>query len=57
MTPELLIEAEDSHEAIDLIDWLRAHGLDAELADAPGWDVVVGKPVDEVAELLGERQS
>jgi hypothetical protein len=54
---ELLIEAHDSHEAIDLIDCLRSEGLDAELADAPGWDVLVDGPVEEAEEILGERSS
>lgn len=56
MTPELLIEVEDSHEAIELIDFFRAHGIEAELADTPGaWDVVAGGTVEEVAEILEER--
>jgi hypothetical protein len=53
---ELRIEVEDSHEAIVLIDDLRAHGLEAELADTPGaWDVVADGPFEEVAEIVGEH--
>jgi predicted NAD/FAD-binding protein len=57
LTSELLIEKEDSHQAIDLIDLLRAQGLDAELADSPGWDVVVGGPVEEAEEILRELKA
>jgi hypothetical protein len=55
---EVQIHVEDSHEAIDLIDSLRAHGLDAELADTPGsWDVVTDGPLEEAAEIAEEELS
>ena len=53
---ELLLEVHDSHEAIDLIDDLREHGIDAELADVPGtWDVATDGPIEEVAEIVSEH--
>jgi hypothetical protein len=51
-----LIHVEDSHEAIDLIDSLRSHGLDAALADIPGsWDVDADGPFEEVLEIVEEE--
>jgi hypothetical protein len=51
-----LIHVEDSLEAIELIDSLRAHGLDAALADIPGsWDVDADGPFEEVVEIVEEE--
>ncbi len=48
----------DSYAAIDLIDELRAHGIDAGLADTPGeWIVAADAPLSAILPLLPARRA
>lgn len=47
----------DSYAAIDLIDELRAHGVDAGLADTPGeWVVAADAPLSAILPMLAAQR-
>jgi hypothetical protein len=48
----------DSYAAIDLIDELRAHGVDAGLADTPGeWVVAADAPLSAILPMLAAQRA
>jgi hypothetical protein len=48
----------DSYAAIDLIDELRARGVDAGLADTPGeWTVAADVPLSAILPVLAARRA